>query len=1040
MPIITPTTTIVSAEDPAVYRQVATELTATSNGLVAADTGVFTTTTGNQAVVDVSASSGDVTSSGVTNITFATGANKSVVLAGLTTSEINTAVLSSAMVYNTDKDIFITGIDQSTTQQYTVGGAETYVLPPATDSTLGGIKVGSGLSVTGDGTLSATGGGGGSGTVTSVGITVPSGFNVSNSPITTSGNIAISTTLSGVIKGNGSGFTAAVAGTDYQSPITLTTLGTSGVSTFSANTLNIPQYQSELTLTTTGSSGAATLIGSTLNIPQYSGAGGTVTSVGLSAGDGISVSGGPITSSGTITVTNTGVTSITGGTDISVTTSTGSVTINSLYTLPTASTSTLGGVKVDGTSIIINAGVITAVGGGGGSGVASIGMSGGTTGLTFDPATPITTSGSFTMTGTLGVANGGTGLSPTLSDANKILQVNSSGNGYQYATASSGTVTSVGLSVPTGFSVSGSPVTGSGTLTISTTLSGIVKGNGSGLVAATAGTDYQSPITLTTTGSSGAATLIGNTLNIPQYSSGASGVSSFSAGTTGLTPSSASTGTVTLAGTLNIANGGTGATTAQAAMNALAGGVTANRVLRANGTNVTLSQVVLTTDVSGTLPAANGGTGLTPAVGDANKLLQVNSSGNGYQYTTAGSGTVTSVGLSVPTGFSVTGSPVTGAGTLTITTSLSGIVKGNGSGLVAATAGTDYQAPITLTTTGSSGAATLIGNTLNIPQYSGGAAAGVSSFSAGTTGLTPSSASTGTVTLAGTLNIANGGTGQTTKTAAFDALAPTTTAGDLIYYNGTDNVRLAVGTTGQVLTVSGGAPAWGAAGSGTVTTASVVTANGFAGTVANATTTPAITLTTSVSGMVKGNGTALSAATAGTDYAAPTTATSSQLLAGDGTGGFTNITLGTNLSLSGTTLNASGGGGGAANVEQVVLRYGTDQSFQTSTSGGLVRQTSGVSCTITNALTCAITLTFTGYTTPPKSLLYYSQSVTTNNFRIIPVPSAASYTIVGGGTASNPDLANLTSFSSTNVISLQPTYAATSAAGTQPYLVIVIGF
>jgi len=55
---------------------------------------------------------------------------------------------------------------------------------------------------------------------------------------------------------------------------------------------------------------------------------------------------------------------------------------------------------------------------------------------------------------------------------------------------------------------------------------------------------------------------------------------------------------------------------------------------------------------------------------------------------------------------------------------------------------------------------------------------------------------------------------------------------------------------------------------GTVTTASVVTANGFAGTVATATSTPAITVSTTVTGLVKGNGTALSAATAGTDYLA----------------------------------------------------------------------------------------------------------------------------------------------------------------------------
>lgn len=52
-------------------------------------------------------------------------------------------------------------------------------------------------------------------------------------------------------------------------------------------------------------------------------------------------------------------------------------------------------------------------------------------------------------------------------------------------------------------------------------------------------------------------------------------------------------------------------------------------------------------------------------------------------------------------------------------------------------------------------------------------------------------------------------------------------------------------------------------GTGTVTTASVVSANGFSGTVANATTTPAITLTTSITGILKGNGTAISAAVAG---------------------------------------------------------------------------------------------------------------------------------------------------------------------------------
>ena len=58
--------------------------------------------------------------------------------------------------------------------------------------------------------------------------------------------------------------------------------------------------------------------------------------------------------------------------------------------------------------------------------------------------------------------------------------------------------------------------------------------------------------------------------------------------------------------------------------------------------------------------------------------------------------------------------------------------------------------------------------------------------------------------------IADGGTGQSTATAAFDALAPTTSAGDTIYHNGTDNVRLAKGTAGQFYRMNSGAtaPEW----------------------------------------------------------------------------------------------------------------------------------------------------------------------------------------------------------------------------------------
>jgi hypothetical protein len=89
-------------------------------------------------------------------------------------------------------------------------------------------------------------------------------------------------------------------------------------------------------------------------------------------------------------------------------------------------------------------------------------------------------------------------------------------------------------------------------------------------------------------------------------------------------------------------------------------------------------------------------------------------------------------------------------------------------------------------------------------------------------------------------------------------------AGQLYFYTGTggnqNTLQYYTGSAWVVLT---------AAGTGTVTSASVVTANGFAGTVATASSTPAITVTTTVTGVLKGNGTAISAATAGTDYLAP---------------------------------------------------------------------------------------------------------------------------------------------------------------------------
>lgn len=115
----------------------------------------------------------------------------------------------------------------------------------------------------------------------------------------------------------------------------------------------------------------------------------------------------------------------------------------------------------------------------GGSGtVTSVDVSGGTTGLTFSGG-PITGAGTITTAGTLIVANGGTGattasaarvnLLPNLSGhTGEVLAVNAAGTDVEWIAAGggSGTVTSVGLTAPVGFAVTGSPITSSGTLAL----------------------------------------------------------------------------------------------------------------------------------------------------------------------------------------------------------------------------------------------------------------------------------------------------------------------------------------------------------------------------------------------------------------------------------------------------------------------------------------------------------------------------------------------------------------------------------------------
>lgn len=407
----------------------------------------------------------------------------------------------------------------------------------------------------------------------------------------------------------------------------------------------------------------------------------------------------------------------------------------------------------------------------------------------------------------------------------------------------SGTVTSVNGAGGTGISVTGGPITTSGTLTITNTAPDQV-------VSLTAGTG------ISTTG-----TYPNFTITNTSPSAGGDVVGPASATDNAVARYDTTTGKLIQDSVVLIDD--TGSVTGVNALTAESLTVNNNVTLGLSNTDNLEVRARITTDLEpesnnakdiGTsgrnwrdgffgrnLSTVNlevtGTTSFDGQQGTSGQVLTSAGTGATPTWTTPTTGTVTSVAAAAGTGISVSGSPITTSGTITITnTAPDQVVSLTGAGTTAVTGtypnftitsndaytgtvtsvvGTGTVSGLTLTGTVTTSGNLTLGGTLavtpsdfasqsantflaapngspGVPTFRTIAVADVPTLNQNTTGTAAN--------VTGTVAIANGGTGQTTQTAAFDALAPTTTKGDLIVDDGTNNVRLAVGTDTYVLT------------------------------------------------------------------------------------------------------------------------------------------------------------------------------------------------------------------------------------------------